>query len=289
MFTNDTFKCAGCEHRKPASEFSALSVKIAGRGKRCFCKECAKTKPYSTANIESVHKQAKHGFRFGCELECIPCSEEDKLAMTSSKYHLIPTRDSSLGEYGVEFKTGVIQNVSGMKSMLRSFEKHVDFTDIRCGQHINFSNMYMSYDEYDVIRLFADELFGELCDYMRLHLDEVEKVCGRKPTLYCELEHKYFGHGTWLNLAHCGDEEDVSECRLEWRLAKVSSPNQYTWLIFMCREMLDCIRTNFIAYLGTDKDEHKTKLTARKLKEIFQKYADGEATCQKEKFNSRER
>lgn len=284
------FMCAGCENKKAASEFSTMSVKIAGRGKRCFCKECAKTKPYSTANVESVHKQAKHGFRFGCELECVPYSEGDKLAMTSSKYHLIPTRDSSLPLGGIEFKTGIIQNVSGMKSMLRSFENHVDFTDEKCGQHINFSNMYMSVYEYGVIGFFADDLFGELCDYMRLHLDEVEKVCGRKPTEYCKLEHRYTGHGTWLNLAHCsGDEEDVSECRLEWRLAKVSSPNQYTWLIFMCREMLDCIRTNFIAYLGTDKDEHKTKLTARKLKEIFQKYADGEANCQKEKFNSRER
>ena len=286
---SSTFKCACCEHVKPMIDVSGLSAKIAGRGKRFICKECATTKAYSTANTVDVHKQAKHGFRFGCELECVPYSEEDKLAMCSSDYNLIPTRDSSLPFGGVEFKTGIIKNVSGMKSMLRSFENHADFTDERCGQHINFSDMYMTYDEYDAIRMFAGELFNDLCDYMQKNLDEVEKVCGRKPTVYCELKYNYFGHGTWLNLTHCGNEEDPEKCRIEWRLAKVASPNQYVWLIFMCREMLECIKNNFIAYLGTDKEEHKTKLTAKKLVKIFQKYADGKANCQKEKFNSRER
>ena len=282
------FKCASCEHVKPMVDVAGFSEKIAGRGERYICKECAAVKSYNTANNKAVHKKAEHGFKFGCEFECVPFSESDHLAMCSSSYNLIPTRDSSLPFGGIEYKTGTIRNASAVKSMLRSFEKHVDFSYEQCGQHINFSSDMLEECDYNAIYAFRHELFDTLREYMKQNPDEVLRVCGRNETPYCSLENtEYSSHGTWLNLSHCYYDTPIEKCRLELRIAKVASPNQYVWLIFMCRDILDCIATNFIPYIGSSVEDHKATITANKLVKVFQKYANGKAICQRPERNSK--
>lgn len=82
--------------------------------------------------------------------------------------------------------------------------------------------------------------------------------------------------------------------RMEWRLAKVQNANQYFWLINMCLEILKAIENNFAKYVEGEKTiddvnviRHKAELTGNKIVKIFKKYAEGKASCQSEKRNTK--
>lgn len=274
-------RCVYCGELFPKDECQPADniPGVAHDGRRYVCPVHKNNYSYSTKNTNVVHKAAKHGFRFGLELECVPFSENARAVLCSAHYGLIPTRDGSLPWGGVEFKTGIIENGSAVKSAMFSWVKFADFTHPKCGQHINFSRDDWPSWKYLYLQDNAIAIFQQLAEHMIEDETKTEKVCGRYFTHYAGNYRDYFQHENWLNLSHRG--------RLEWRLAKMQSPQQYFWLICMCKEMCEQLDTHLFQYVGTDKEEHAKEKTAKKLVDLFDKYAAGNAKCQSEKRNKK--
>lgn len=250
---------------------------IPALGYRYICENCAENGSYYDKNGALHSKQAGHGFRCGFELECVPYSNADRAAMCSHHYGLLPTRDGSLPIGGVEFKSPIYRNLSGIKSAMRSWEKMADFSNRQCGQHINFSMVNWPIEYYTRIRNNAPGLFNELQCYMEDHPEETRRVCGRNFCHYAGAYGDYERHENWLNLSHAD--------RLEWRLAKIASVNQYFHLVNLMMEICNCLENNFLNHPG---DRRKTAVTSAKIVRLFKKYADGKARCQLEKRNSKD-
>lgn len=263
-----TFKCARC------GETYVSKPIITENGKYCY--DCSCVESYSTENNKKAHKTKKHGKTYGFELECIPHSKEDGLFLYHHKYNLIPTSDISLDVDGVEFKTPTYYSLNGLKSMLHTFEKHVDFKNESCGQHINIGHTEkINYRTMVWIRNYADDIFKVVEDYMVNNPKSTEKICGRFFNDYCNYNDSFKFHTTWVNLGHSN--------RIEFRLAKIQSPEQYIQLVNMYGEWVDAIITWFLRH----PNERNAQIAGRKLLRIFQKYERGDAVSQSKTRNNR--
>ena len=109
-----TFKCARCEHVKPMIEVSGLSEKIAARGARYICAECAERE--RGKNLAIAHSPSGHGFSFALTLWGDEKSEPALLALKSSGYQF---EMEHVNGY-LKIYTPVYENASGIKSLLRS-------------------------------------------------------------------------------------------------------------------------------------------------------------------------
>lgn len=109
-----TFRCARCEHIKPMAEVSGLSEKIAARGARYICAECAERE--RSKNLATTHSPAGHGFAFALTLWGDETSEPALLALKSSGYQF---EMEHVNGY-LKIYTPVYENASGIKSLLRS-------------------------------------------------------------------------------------------------------------------------------------------------------------------------
>lgn len=286
-----TFKCVRCQGNFPWASAQETAY-IPSLGRRYVCPECAVVKGYSTSNEMSVHSETQNRFAVGIEWECVPFDKSCEHAMCSGHYALIPTHDSSLPQGGVEFKSPMYRNLSALKSSMRSWLKFSDVSDPKCSQHINFSAAFLT---PNVCRAILQPehvhlIFDPLRFYMKCNPDETIRVCGKNFSWYANEELDYSEHNCWLNLSHMLEQSG----RMEWRLAKVQNANQYFWLINMCLEILKAIENNFAKYVEGEKTiddvnviRHKAELTGNKIVKIFKKYAEGKASCQSEKRNTK--
>jgi len=282
-----TVKCANCgavtkKHRANKTMNNSY-----------ICNECAAVKDYCDTNDIAIHKPSKSNKTYGFELECVPIDELHKNSIISSKYNLLPTEDGSISSIGgVEFKTPIYQSTRGLRKLFKTFDSHVDFSSEYCGQHINIGDSkYINNNNIQSIRVYAPEIFTPLYHYMRSNVDKTKKVCGRYFTGYADLK-AYSDHSSWINFNH--------DNRLEFRLSKFVTPNQYFELAMMWTEMLDVVISDFLKFntafdakvsyaytYGSSEVIKNSKLMAdgisvsEKLIEIFKKYADGKAICQK--------
>lgn len=233
-----------------------------------YCKDCSEIKPYHTKNNEKIHKSNNKNKTYGFELECVPKNRACYLNMLNKKYSLIPTRDSSLPDDGVEFKTPTYQSLRGLYQNFNSFYKWVDFSNQKCGQHINIGDSeYLNQESMEKILKYSDYIFDCLKEYMYENRKLTESVCGRFFTKYASCTVSYAEHTSWINLSH--------EDRIEFRLSKFVTPIQYIILTKMWAEMLDCIINNFLKKYNDKsyRNLKNAKNTSIKLVKIFKKYA----------------
>lgn len=277
----EVVQCIHCGNIFPKNEtMPVYGIEgIAAKGNWYICNDCQNNKDYGEKNVTMVHKPAKHGFRCGFEFEGIPKSDEDRAVLCSSHYNLLPTYDGSLPLGGVEYKTGIYCNLSATKQAMRTWMKHVDFSHPSCGQHINFSSENWNEWNYSYIQQHAHRIFDILLLWMRNNPEDTERVCGRYFNDYCEAEENYFSHYNWLNLSH--------NDRIELRIAKIKTVNQYFALVNFCKELVDLLDRNLFQYVGTGKEFRKLSQIGTKVLKLFQKYVDGNATCQRPERNSK--
>ena len=117
-----TFKCARCEHIKPMVDVSGLSEKIAARGARYICVECAERE--RSKNLATIHSPAGHGFSFALTLWGDEKSEPALLALKSSGYQF---ETEHVNGY-LKIYTPAYENASGVKSLLRSVSNLCDIS-----------------------------------------------------------------------------------------------------------------------------------------------------------------
>lgn len=263
-----TYKCSCCGQVVKES-----STRKASNGSR-VCAQCLQVKNYSTKNNTVFHKPTKSNKTYGFELECVPRSMADRASMSHSKYHLIPTADSSLPSGGIEYKTPTYNGLTGLRKLFGTFEKYVNFSDERCGQHINIGDReYLNESYMNYIRRYAPSLFNPLYSYMSSHFSDTVKVVGRFFTTYASNDYGYNHHRSWINLLHNN--------RIEFRLSKFVSANQYFELACMWTEMIDCMIQNFLIPCANSSSRvNLANKTSTMLVEIFKTYASGKAKCQ---------
>lgn len=246
-----------------------------GQKNAYICPSCDRTKGYYTKNETKVHKATKNHKTYGFELECIPRSPQKKRVLINSKYQFIPTKDGSLPPTGIEFKTPIYNSMRGLRKLFKMVIKNVNFTSPKCGQHINIGDTsYINIHTMDFLRSCGNIIFDRLGNYMKLHTDDTIRVCGRYFTNYANMYSTYNTHKSWINLTH--------DDRIEFRISKFVTPNQYFNLTCMWTEMIDLIINNllkkpFTDYRTSDKALEKVQ---SKLIEIFKKYANHSALCQ---------
>lgn len=250
-----------------------------GTNGKYVCGQCIETKGYYTKNNSVYKKHKAHNKTYGFEFECVPYSEADKASLLDGRYGFIPTHDGSLPSDGVEFKTPTYQSLNGFKAMLRTCSKYADFENIQCGQHINIGDTkYINENSMSLIRIYASQIFDSLQTYMNDNEAATVAVCGRYFTFYAGRTGNYLGHGSWINLEHNN--------RIEFRISKFNTPEQYFWLTCMWTEILDCIITHFIKKYGHNNCKLAEK-TGLKIVKIFKKYENGNANCQRKERNKK--
>lgn len=202
------------------------------------CERCMSIKSYSTKNNNVIGKVPKLKKRtFGFEFECVPKSRTCKANIVGGDMQVIPTSDSSLPSGGIEFKTPTYNSMRGLRRVFKTFYNNVDFSNSKCGQHINMGDRdYINSLTMSYIRR-NEEMFEPLRAYMHQHRRETEHVCGRYFSGYCSSDDSYC-HGSWLNLDH--------NDRFEFRIAKFRNPTQYLNQTQMWSEMMDVIISDAI-------------------------------------------
>ena len=251
--------CDVCGGQKPISRM------VRSKKGKYVCNSCLERKGYSTKNNTRVGRPTKAGWTFGFEFECVPKSKEDEAVLVSKKWGFVPTSDSSIPYDGVELKSPTINGRSSLKRMFDAAYEAVDFSDSRCGQHINIGNAWMDSTILNAIRSRGAEIFYPLENYMDNHEAQTKKVCGRFFQSYCGRCGTSGGyhHGDWLNLDNSN--------RFEFRISKFVTPDQYFSLVNMWVDMLDAIHKNYVMRAMTQK---AAKETGKELVKIFQQYAE---------------
>ena len=236
-----------------------------------YCESCSEIQKYSKKNGKKLNVKSKESITFGLELECIPKSEKSYASMLKDEYALIPTHDGSLPENGVEFKTPIHGDLSVLESHFRDFEKYVNFSNPRCGQHINVGcRAYLTKKNMDVVKKYSDILIEELTKYCMANRKSTRKIFGRDFNVYALPFVKPTKHKSWISFRNNN--------RIEFRLAKFVNHEQYFNLIRMCKDITICIIDNFVKEINSENvEDEKIMLknaqnTSYKLVEIFQTY-----------------
>lgn len=272
MKKQTTAICSKCKKRLPLNE----TIKVIGSNRR-ICRLCLSNLSYYTTNNKMVNKPTKKGVTYGFELECVPKTPQHKAYIINTLTDLIATNDGSLPSDGVEFKTPIYNNLRGVKQMLKTMCEHAYFSNDKCGQHINIGNgTYINRYSMSIIRRFAPNLFDDLYNYMYEHKEETVRLCGRFFNHYATHDYEYSDHYSWISLSN--------DNRIEFRISKLQTVEQYLILTKMWEDMLSCIINDLIkpyslhiprterAKVKNVIIEAKTINISVKLIKIFNKY-----------------
>ena len=227
-------------------------------------------KRYETKNRSTAHEETKSGKTFGFEFECVPRDAAHEACLINRDYKFVPTFDDSLPADGVELKTPMYYGRRGLLEIFRAAAQNVRFNDRRCGQHINIGDTnFLDATAMVRIRRYAPALFGPLEDAMWKNYNETVSVYGRYFNIYCRRTDgsSRFCRNYWLNLRHNN--------RMEIRIAKFVSPEQYYDLVCMWADVLDCLDTHFLRHYGKSAQDNlcAAQKAGAALVHIFDRYA----------------
>lgn len=257
-------KCFRCEKEfEPKDGYTTKDEEF-------YCSDCTTIKPYFTKN-NNVVGDLKTGLNtYGFELEGVPRSFDAYLHMLRKEYAVIPTKDSSLPENGVEFKTSIYVGLDEFRKIMPKFAEYIDFSDNRCGQHINIGATFLTPQNIKDLDRYGHNILSKLLRYMGRHKEDTANVCGRTFTEYAKRASTCHSHKNWVN---------VHENRVEFRLSKFRSVEQYIDLAYMWSEMLEEINRNFFEKIdpGVTGVIGRSKLIdefSENLVEIFKAHAE---------------
>lgn len=243
---------------------------IATKDGEFYCKECCKIQSYFAKNHNIIGNLDTGLNTYGFELEGVPRSADAYLHMLKKEYAVIPTHDSSLPENGVEFKTPIYVGLDEFVKVLPKFAEYIDFSDNRCGQHINIGATFLTPQNIKDLDRYGHNILSKLLRYMGRHKEDTANVCGRTFTEYAKRASTCHSHKNWVN---------VHENRVEFRLSKFRSVEQYIDLAYMWSEMLEEINRNFFEKIapGVTGVTGRSKLIdefSENLVEIFKVHAE---------------
>ena len=201
-----------------------------------YCSDCTIVMPYFTRNNNVIGDLETGQNTYGFELEGVPRSFDAYLHMLRKEYAVIPTKDSSLPENGVEFKTSIYVGLNEFGKIMPKFAEYIDFSDNKCGQHINIGATFLTPQNIKDLDRYGHNILSKLLRYMGKHKEDTMNVCGRTFTEYAKRASTCHSHKNWVN---------VHENRVEFRLSKFRNVEQYIDLVCMWSEMLEEINRGF--------------------------------------------
>lgn len=296
-----TATCTRCNATFPV--FGMIRTVSPKRGERSayICERCAtQNERYHASNDKVLGTEKANMILCGIEFES---SFSDEMARNQMfEYGFIPTHDSSLesdgfgGRYGwdgntCEYVSGLMKGLNRASKFALTCDKlmhdgHLKVND-SCGTHFHVSidsmknangeKVYISY-----IRRFYHSLFIPLNNEIESNPAAAAAVFGRYFGHYCEpitaTASPEYNRYLWVNV--------INDSNIEFRLNRFVSGKQYQNLMKMEVEMVKCIVKNFCEHFNdTEIDsrrypnmrvyrKHKADVTAKKLVEIYKKYAN---------------
>lgn len=215
-----------------------------------------------------------------------------------------PTSDSSLGAFGVEYKSPIYQGFGGLVKYQKSIQKMVESgaleMDGKCGHHIHIGraaiiNHFGGGEMYDINAAALDiawkyrrELLLPLGDYLRDHPAECKLIFGRALGTWAQ-----HPEDAWNNDRRCHDNrysyinlctEGLNEYRtkspeyartIEFRVNRFQSAEQFGRVIMLEKRMTQALIVNFWDYwkIGVNPEElrYQAAKTGNKLLQLFLK------------------
>ena len=291
--------CTCCNTIYPVDEMKGSPLAKRGGAYAYMCERCAtQNQGYHSTATRNRGTQKVNGVYVGIELETSFTNEYAR--NTLFEYGLIPTRDGSLqseGEgrrYGwdgnsCEYVTGILSGLNIASKMCNTIQTLKDGEHLKinesCGTHFHVSinamkdsDGLLTYMQY--IRRFYHSLFTPLSDKMKANPTATEALFGRNFSRLAEAVNQYTDQDNRYNFINVTNDTNI-----EFRLNKFVNAKQYQNLMKMEVEMVKTIVTNFCEHFDDEpKDKrryptmtayrkHKAQTTAKKLVNIFAKYA----------------
>lgn len=199
----------------------------------------------------------------------------ERIAQFLSQNHLTATAD---GTVDVEFHMNSRVNFHGMKDFLESVSSEVDMQSANCGLHMNFSWYDCTQEDMQILRDYAQEIFGAAQSWLYVNSLECEKVFGRWYSDYCACDYRY-RHGSWLNIIIGSTDENS---RIEYRLPHFDSVKQAVDCAFMLKEWTKAARAFCRGEIRADR-------ASKRILKALEHTASGTATWQRAERNAKAR
>lgn len=297
-----TAKCTCCNGIFFTAEMVKTSMPNRGGAAAYMCARCAsENERYHATNNKDRGTNKVNKVFAGIELETSFTDEYARNILFNLGF--IPTHDCSLTSDGIGFRygwddgnaceyvTGIIQGLNIPSKMAVTIEKLMNENHLKinnsCGTHFHVSidsmkdangeKVYMSY-----ISRFYHSLFTPLCETMTAHQTATEAIFGRYFNYhYC----KSINNNSYVNDRY-NFINVTNNSNIEFRLNKYQNAKQFQNLMKMEVEMVQAIVTNFCEHFNDEKIDtrryaniteyrkHKANVTAKKLVNIFKKYAN---------------
>ena len=291
--------CTCCNTIYPVDEMKGSPLAKRGGAYAYMCERCAtQNQGYHSTATRNRGTQKVNGVYVGIELETSFTNEYAR--NTLFEYGLIPTRDGSLqseGEgrrYGwdgnsCEYVTGILSGLNIASKMCNTIQTLKDGEHLKinesCGTHFHVSinamkdgDGLLTYMQY--IQRFYHSLFTPLSDKMKANPTATGALFGRNFSRWAEAINQNSDANNRYNFINVTNDTNI-----EFRLNKFVNAKQYQNLMKMEVEMVKTIVTNFCEHFDDEpKDKrryptmtayrkHKAQTTAKKLVNIFAKYA----------------
>lgn len=283
MLAKSFYKCVHCGKIFPAYGMDETPVRTLDKGVRYACKACSRRRRYheeETPRTPQVtgSKSTSIPTTIGFEVECGPYSAEDRAFLLNGLYNFRPERDGSLPSGYEEFVSGIRKSLSGVSAMFTSIAEHADLTHPCCGQHVNIGVDGLTPADMQDLRDDAVAVFSAVLDEIALNNG---KAFGRAPNDYAMIgvglshDDRYYV----FNLEH--------DNRIEFRLCKFQTAEQYKSVCAMCDEMVKAIWRLY--WRNEKRHELRVKAASKALVKIYRAYSNGEGAAQKPERNNSKR
>ena len=277
-----------------------------------LCSACARRRTgYYTPNAGKKGKVKSEKWTISIELETSNHTATGHGNLLHNGF--IPTRDSSLGPEGVEYKSPIYQGFGGLVKYTKSIEKMLRSGDIEidrtCGHHIHIGRTdivnHLTGELYDINAEALDaawkfryELLSRLGDYLLAYAVDCRRVFGRSLSsnwaatphqAYCSDRRTHDNRYCFINLCTEGygpvpEGGNLSDAKkpeyaktIELRVSRFLSAEQYAGTIMLWKKMVQCIITNFWDFWKAGYDaailDRQAELTGQKLVRLVKKAA----------------
>lgn len=288
-------KKATCEHCGIVlnDRLGKNRINCANSGYYYQCNECfSKIYNYHDSPSDSRANTTKNTNVYGFEIE-LDGYNRDALQTSCKRleqFGWLPTRDITVQ---VEMKTPKYYSLNGLaKTLTQLFKELGSVPSDQAGAHINVSDEQLTAQEWVLIRDYYNDIFKPMYDYLRSNPTACKKLFGRTTNNRWCCEFSANEHATTFNM----EWKKFKHPRIEIRVARITTVEQYMNSAKFAGVMMSTIRTNFLnhakwetttnneSYLcsngakgllaNQEKMDAKAKLTGKKLLEKMIKAID---------------
>lgn len=258
-----------------------------------ICNDCAERELSYFATTQSKGKEKSELWTVSEEFETSNHTDVGHGNLLANSFE--PTHDSSLGGYGIEYKSPVYQGFGGLVKYQKSLEKLVCTGELecdgKCGHHIHIGRTAIEghlggriYDidakALDALWAYRYDILVPLGDYLGSNPDKCAKVFGRALGHWAKhpldaWNSEYRCHDNrycFINLCTEGKENPSDRYKspafaktIEFRVNRFNNAAQYGRVIMLEKKLVQLMITHFLDYWVIGISGAALKRQAQKL------------------------